>query len=52
MEGTCRGVEEADDIGVHNVSACSFGGMGCRTPNIDRIGKEGARCTGFYAQQS
>src|SRR5262249_34682011 len=41
-----------DDIGVYNVSAYSLGGMGYRTPNIDRIAKEGALFTDFYAQQS
>ena len=41
-----------DDIGVYNISAYSLGGMGYRTPNIDRIAKEGALFTDFYAQQS
>ena len=41
-----------DDIGVTNVSAYSQGVMGYRTPNIDRIAKEGALFTDFYAQQS
>jgi arylsulfatase A-like enzyme len=41
-----------DDIGVHNISAYSNGIMGYRTPNIDRIGKEGAIFTDAYAQQS
>src|SRR5262245_33630291 len=41
-----------DDIGVYNVSAYSLGGMGYRTPNIDRIAKEGALFTDHYAQQS
>src|SRR5262245_27439451 len=31
-----------DDIGVHNISAYNHGVMGYRTPNIDRIAKEGA----------
>ena len=30
-----------DDIGVHNVSAYNHGIMGYRTPNIDRLAKEG-----------
>src|SRR5436190_17838244 len=31
-----------DDIGWFNVSAYNMGIMGYRTPNIDRIGREGA----------
>jgi arylsulfatase len=42
----------ADDIGWFNVSAYNMGIMGYRTPNIDRIGKEGAVFTDFYGQQS
>jgi len=34
-----------DDIGQTNLSAYSFGLMGYRTPNIDRIGKEGMMFT-------
>src|SRR5262245_58329624 len=41
-----------DDIGYWNVSAYNRGMMGYRTPNIDRIGKEGAIFTDLYAQQS
>lgn len=41
-----------DDIGVHNISAYNHGIMGYQTPNIDRIGKEGALFTDAYAQQS
>jgi len=41
-----------DDIGVHNISAYNHGIMGYKTPNIDRIGREGAFFTDFYAQQS
>jgi arylsulfatase len=41
-----------DDIGVWNVSAYNQGMMGFRTPNIDRLAKEGALFTDFYAQQS
>jgi len=41
-----------DDIGVHNISAYNHGVMGYRTPNIDRIAKEGALFTDSYAQQS
>jgi arylsulfatase len=41
-----------DDIGQFNVSAYSMGMMGYRTPNIDRIGREGAVFTDWYGQQS
>jgi arylsulfatase len=41
-----------DDIGVANVSAYSLGLMGYRTPNIDRVGKEGMIFTDYYAEQS
>ena len=41
-----------DDVGVWNVSAYHRGMMGGRTPNIDRIAKEGALFTDYYAQQS
>src|SRR5262245_1097551 len=38
----------ADDIGWFNVSAYNHGIMGYRTPNIDRIAKEGALFTDWY----
>jgi len=41
-----------DDVGQTNVSAYSFGLMGYRTPNIDRIAKEGMMFTDYYAEQS
>ena len=41
-----------DDIGMWNVSQYSRGMMGYRTPNIDRIGEEGATFTDWYGQQS
>ena len=41
-----------DDIGFWNVSIYNRGMMGYRTPNIDRIAKEGAIFTDVYAQQS
>jgi arylsulfatase len=41
-----------DDIGVHNVSAYTHAIMGYRTPNIDRIAREGALFTDAYGQQS
>ncbi len=42
----------ADDVGVWNLSAYHRGMMGGRTPNIDRIAKEGARFTDYYSQNS
>lgn len=41
-----------DDIGWFNVSAYNHGVMGYRTPNIDRVAKEGALFTDWYGQQS
>jgi arylsulfatase A-like enzyme len=41
-----------DDIGWFNVSAYNLGIMGYRTPNIDRVAKEGALFTDWYGQQS
>jgi arylsulfatase len=41
-----------DDIGWFNISAYNHGIMGYRTPNIDRIFKEGAMFTDWYGQQS
>jgi len=41
-----------DDIGWYNPSIYNRGDMGYRTPNIDRIGKEGAMFTCWYGQQS
>jgi arylsulfatase A-like enzyme len=41
-----------DDIGQTNLSAYSFGLMGYRTPNIDRLAKEGMMFTDYYAEQS
>jgi arylsulfatase len=41
-----------DDIGQSNVSAYSMGMMGYRTPNIDRIAREGMIFTDYYAEQS
>src|SRR3984893_476904 len=42
----------ADDIGYWNISAYNQGMMGYRTPNIDRIAREGALFTDYYGQQS
>ncbi|HSI14873.1 MAG TPA: arylsulfatase [Chthoniobacter sp.] len=41
-----------DDIGVPQISAYTQGLMGYRTPNIDRIAKEGMLFTDAYGQQS
>jgi hypothetical protein len=37
-----------DDIGYWNLSAYNQGMMGYKTPNIDRIAKEGALFTDWY----
>ena len=42
----------ADDVGIWNISAYHRGMMGGATPNIDRLAKEGALFTDYYAQQS
>lgn len=42
----------ADDIGITNLSVYSKGLMGYRTPNIDRIAKEGMLFTDYYGAQS
>ena len=41
-----------DDIGTWNISHNSRGMMGYKTPNIDRLGKEGLAFTDYYGQQS
>jgi arylsulfatase A-like enzyme len=41
-----------DDIGPYNISAYNMGIMGYRTPNIDRIAKEGMIFTDSYGDQS
>jgi arylsulfatase A-like enzyme len=41
-----------DDIGWFNISAYNNGMMGYKTPNIDRIAKEGALFTDWYGEQS
>ncbi|OQP38633.1 arylsulfatase [Niastella yeongjuensis] len=42
----------SDDIGWFNLSCYNLGIMGYKTPNLDRIAKEGALFTDFYGQQS
>jgi arylsulfatase len=41
-----------DDIGTWNISHNSRGMMGFKTPNIDRIAREGVAFTDYYGQQS
>ena len=41
-----------DDVGQTNISAYSFGVVGYRTPNIDRLAKEGMMFTDYYAENS
>ena len=41
-----------DDVGQTNISAYSFGVMGYKTPNIDRLAKEGMMFTDYYAENS
>lgn len=41
-----------DDVGQSNISAYSFGVVGYKTPNIDRIAKEGMMFTDYYAENS
>ncbi|MCA6105041.1 arylsulfatase [Bradyrhizobium australafricanum] len=41
-----------DDIGQTNLSCCSFGVVGYKTPNIDRIAKDGMMFTDYYGENS
>ena len=41
-----------DDIGISNLSCYSHGLMGYKTPNIDRIAREGMMFTDAYGEQS
>ena len=41
-----------DDIGQSNISAYTHGLMGYKTPNIDRISREGITFTDYYGEQS
>ena len=41
-----------DDVGWFNISAYNMGMMGYKTPNIDRLAKEGAVFTDWYGEQS
>jgi arylsulfatase A-like enzyme len=42
----------SDDIGITNLSCYTHGMMGYRTPNIDRLAKEGMMFTDSYGEQS
>ncbi len=41
-----------DDVGQANISVYTHGLMGYKTPNIDRIAKEGSMFTDYYAENS
>ena len=41
-----------DDIGQSNISVYTKGVVGYRTPNIDRIAREGMIFTDYYGEQS
>ncbi len=41
-----------DDVGQANISAYTHGLVGYKTPNIDRIAKEGMMFTDYYAENS
>ena len=41
-----------DDVGINNISAYAHGVVGYKTPGIDRIARDGALFTDYYAQQS
>jgi len=40
-----------DDIGEFNISAYNLGQMGYKTPNIDRIARQGTLFMDWYGQQ-
>jgi len=59
MESTASGGKQpnilviwGDDIGISNLSCYSRGLMGYRTPNIDRLAREGMLFTDSYGEQS
>jgi len=41
-----------DDVGQSNISAYTMGMVGYRTPNIDRVAREGMMFTDYYGEQS
>ncbi|SEI76539.1 arylsulfatase [Sphingomonas sp. OV641] len=42
----------SDDVGPQNLSCFSHGLLGYKTPNLDRIAKEGGMFTDYYAENS
>ena len=59
ISGSLRAAEKpniliiwGDDIGPFNLSTYNQGMMGFRTPNIDRIAREGAMLTDYYGENS
>jgi hypothetical protein len=42
----------ADDVGWYNIGAYHQGMMAGRTPNLDKMAKEGMRFTDYYAEAS
>lgn len=42
----------ADDVGIWNIGAYSRGMMAARTPNLDKLAKEGILLTDYYAEAS
>src|SRR5579862_7126973 len=41
-----------DDVGQTNISAYSFGVVGYKTPNLDKLAHEGMMFTDYYAENS
>ncbi|MGO4781382.1 sulfatase-like hydrolase/transferase, partial [Lysobacter sp. 2RAB21] len=41
-----------DDVGQANISAYTHGVVGYKTPNIDRLAREGMMFTDYYAENS
>lgn len=41
-----------DDVGIANISAYTHGLVGYKTPNIDRLAREGMMFTDYYAENS
>jgi arylsulfatase A-like enzyme len=41
-----------DDVGQTNISAYSFGVVGYRTPNLDKLASQGMMFTDYYAENS
>src|SRR5262245_16892455 len=41
-----------DDVGWYNIGAYHQGMMAGRTPNLDRLAREGVRFTDYYAEAS